>query len=100
MNAIKTFDYTTPEYKRLQKSAVMLTEASEHGTFYRVETIYFDYGQDWLWTTLVAHTADGNSYQALSPREQEDLLFTENIFEALHKVTTGHSWTNYCVNTR
>ena len=100
MDFIKTFDYGTPEYERLRKSAVMLTENSDHGTFYRVENTYFDYGQDWLWTTLIAHTADGHSYQALSPREQENLLTADNIFEGLHKVTTGHSWTTYCVESR
>lgn len=99
MNAIKVFENGTPERERLEKAAIMLSVTSPHGTIYSVEEVYFDLGQDWMWTTIIANNKDTH-YQALSPREQETLLFTENIFEALHKVTTSHSWTTYCVETR
>ena len=99
-NAIKIFEKGTPERERLEQGAKMLTIASPNGTVYTVEDIYFDFGQNWMWTTIIANTSKGDSYQALSPREQEDLLFSEDVFEGLHKVTNGHSWTTYCVSTR
>ena len=41
---------------------------------YSVTKTYFDYGQNWLWTTLLAD--DGkNSWQAITPAEQKLILF-------------------------
>ncbi len=98
MEAIKTFEKTSAEYARLTKCAEILTIASEHGTVYKVEDCYFDYGQDWLYTTIIAYCADGSEYQALSPREQEDLLFADDVLEGVHKVVNGYSWKKYCVD--
>ena len=98
MNAITTFEHGTPEYTRLEKAAAILTAASDHGTVYSVEDTYFDFGQKWMFTTLIAHRTNGDSYQALSPIEQEDLLCTEDLFEAVRKVTNGYSWTHYLVD--
>lgn len=78
MSAIRIFAKDSQEYKMLEKTAEMLTEKSPNGYVYKVEETYFDYGQGWKWTTVIAHTPDGDSYQALSPREQ-GLIVEEGI---------------------
>ena len=80
MGSIRCFDKESAEYKRLEVLGKMLTEASPHGTEYRVENVYFDFGQDWMWTTLVAYRLRADlrtgelkysSWQALYPAVHE-----------------------------
>ena len=100
MDAIKLFPSDSDECKRLVQASKMLTIASENGSVYKVEDIYFDMGQNWWWTTIICYAKDGSSFQALSPKEQEDLLFADNIFDGLNKVVNGYGWTHYCIEKR
>ena len=82
MNAIKVFNYGTREYNALKFAAAAMTLASSE-VRYEVEDTYFDYGQGWKWTTVIAHKnrPEGyctDSWQALNPREQEAIVFAEN----------------------
>lgn len=73
--AISIFGRGTKEYKRLQ-AAAMLIEA-ETNKKCKVETIYFDIGQDWLWTTISIESGmESFPYvQALNPKQQNDIIY-------------------------
>ena len=92
MDTIKIYAKETPEYKRLEMVANLLTTASPIGTIFRVEETYFDFGQNWKWTTICATHPKYGSYQALSPRDHEKILTSTNIFETLGEVVNGKFW--------
>lgn len=89
MSAIKLYQNGSNEYKKLELAAAMLTYLSPNGYRYYVGETYFDYGQDWMWTTVLCddHSKWGG-YQALCPREQEEIVLANGIddikFVALH----------------
>ena len=89
---IKIYDETTPEYKRLETASRILTMASPIGTTYRVDVTYFDLGQDWKWTTLIATSPKHGHYQALSPRAHEEILTTDNLLDTLASLTHDKYW--------
>lgn len=78
--AIKVFRPESKEYKALCATAALMNFADEEKT-YVVRDVYFDYGQDWFWTTIIARKYDNksivSSWQALNPREQEEIVFAE-----------------------
>lgn len=89
---ISVFKKNSREYNALTLAAAMLQFKSPNGYAYRVETIYFDYGAGVLWTTVVGDSRPDlppdddrrsviDSWQALSPREQEMILDAESISE-------------------
>lgn len=80
---IRTFAPDTPEYQRLARAAKILTAASPRNYTYRVEDTYFDFGQNWLWTTIICYRPYGESYQALYPADQEAILTTDNVIDLL-----------------
>lgn len=89
---ITTYDKGTKEYTALEAAAKLLEVASPNGTRYTVEDTYFDYGQDWRWTTVIAYRKDGTSWQALYPAEHElitDIGTVESIFQAVEQVRNG-----------
>ena len=91
MSAIKVFEHGTVEYARLAAVAAALTELSPKGYNYYVGVTYFDHGQDWKWTTVLC---DGGwcGYQALNPREQEDVLSGVDVIEVANMVLSD----KYC----
>ena len=68
------------EEKKLVAVAKMLEAVSPNGYRYEVEVTYFDYGQDWLWTTIIRHD-DNKDYnvQVLNPKEWEHIITAETI---------------------
>lgn len=66
-----TFEPDTEEYKRLEEIAKKMTELSPNKQTYKVEDVYLDYGQDWMWTTIVNVE---RGYQILSPRDWMECL--------------------------
>lgn len=79
-NALKVFEKDSEERKTLEAVADTLNQKVKNLT-YTVEDVYFDYGQDWRYTTIIAHRTDLEkddviaSWQALNPSEQERILF-------------------------
>lgn len=74
---IKIYDKTSKEFQRLQTACDKLNTVSSD-RHYEVKDVYFDYGQNWKWTTIIAYykpvTVVSRSYQALSPRQHRELL--------------------------
>ena len=86
---ITTYKRGTPQYTALEAAAKLLEVSSKKGMKYSVEDVYFDMGQDWMWTTVIAYESDGDSWQALNPSEQAlitDIGTVEAIFQAVESV--------------
>lgn len=86
---IQTYGRDDKEYTALTAAADLLTVGSPHGTTYTVGDVYFDLGQGWMWTTIIATRTDGSSWQALDPREHSlitDIGTVESIFQAVEAV--------------
>ena len=75
---IKQFSKYSDEYEKLDRVSTFLTAMSPNKHYYYVGNTYFDFGQDWKWTTILAKTPRGDSYQALNPRQQEDILLARS----------------------
>ena len=75
---IDEFSRYSEEYEKLDRVSTFLTAMSPNKYYYYVGNTYFDFGQDWKWTTILAKTPRGDSYQALSPRQQEDILLARS----------------------
>lgn len=89
MSYIKTFAPDTKEYKRLEALARVLNNYTVP-TYSCNEPItvgvtYFDYGQDWKWTTLL------RGYQVLTPKEQELLLTASTTLDGIKAVIDWHN---------
>lgn len=76
---ISTFQQGTEEYKRLEDAADELSNLLD--LTIKVEDTYFDAGQDWSWTTLIAYDDKGKYYnkgshwQLIYPPQQRELLY-------------------------
>lgn len=68
----KTISYGTKEYKNLEAVAKILEALSPNRARYEVENVYFDIGQDWMWTTIVRY--EYRECQILTPREWAEIL--------------------------
>ena len=73
---ITTFKYDSKEHDALVTVARILNTFCTNGYRFYVDDIYYDYGQAWMWTTIIADNG-GDSYQILCPRDHE--LIIENI---------------------
>ena len=74
MSFIKRYASDTPEYDKLRRAAHILTGLSPNGYKYTVGETYFDFGQDWKWTTILCDGGSFGGYQALSPANQEEII--------------------------
>ena len=82
---IKTFSNDSPEFARLQRAADLMTARSPKGYHYYVADTYFDFSQNWVWTTILSDGGEWGGYQALCPRDQEAII-TGDIEEAVARV--------------
>ena len=62
----------TQEYKNLVAVAKMLEAFSRNDAQYVVEDVYFDFGQDWMWTTICRRGFE--ECQILTPRNWERIM--------------------------
>lgn len=74
MEIIRIYGADEQEYKNLARVAHIMTARSLNGTRFEVGVTYFDFGQDWRWTTILAYRRDNGSFQALTPAEQEKIV--------------------------
>ena len=86
----RTVKIGSDEERKLTAVAKMLKAVSPNNYDYEVENVYFDYGQNWMWTTIICHnyleTGTLSSWQAVSPRQWSNILEAETVNE-LCKVT-------------
>ena len=73
-NYIRVFSAFANERRHLEAAAELLSEKSPNKSTYYVGETWFDYGQRWAWTTILCETSKGNSYQAINPSEQEEII--------------------------
>ena len=78
---LKVFLPYSEEHDKLTIAAICMTHLNKNKNMkYRVEDTYFDYGQNWMYTTIIAHNLSEKpdsvlrTHQALSPREQKEIL--------------------------
>lgn len=67
----------TEEYKRLAAVAAMLEAVSPNEAKYVVEDVYFDYGQDWMWTTICRRGY--SECQVLYPVQWENIILAKDL---------------------
>lgn len=80
-NMIKVFPEGSASRERLKTAASLLSAFSPDKRTYYVSETYFDFGQDWKWTTILCNGSKWGDYQALNPRNQEDILLAESPTE-------------------
>lgn len=74
MDVIRIYGADEQEYQNLARVARIMTARSLNGTRFEVGVTYFDFGQDWRWTTILAYKQDNGSFQSLTPAEQEKIV--------------------------
>ena len=96
-SVIREFERDSEEYQKLERLAMCLTLKSPNGFRYRVGVTYFDYGQNWKWTTVLCDNGDAwGGYQALNPREQDEILFSDGSFEDVCRIADGVLSDKFC----
>lgn len=76
---LKVFPPESIEFQQLQMAALLLNQMCTDRQFH-VEVTYYDFGQHWLYTTLIATDSDSEmTYQALQPKEQKILITNQPI---------------------
>ena len=86
----------TTAYEMLEKAAMILTATSKNGVTYKVEDTYFDYGQGWEWTTIIAYKSDSmfGSYQALNPRDHEKIIESDDLLATIMEIKADKYWSD------
>ena len=65
------------EFKKLQIVANALELASPNNAEYGIADVYLDFGQNWIWTTIVRYGY--KECQVLNPREWKDIMNAETM---------------------
>lgn len=89
---IRTYAPDTDAYKRLELAGFILHVLSPNGTIYKVEDVYFDLGQNWMWTTLIAYHPNGSEWQAFCPRDYEKILLTNDMVKTCREIVDDKYW--------
>ena len=69
----------TAEYKKLTAVAKMLEAVSPNNARYVVRDVFFDLGQNWMWTTICREGY--RDCQILCPRDWEEILLANTPAE-------------------
>lgn len=86
---IDTFKPGSWEHEQLRIAAEMLTEKSPNGYKYYVGDTYFDFGQDWMWTTILCNSGSPwGDYQAITPAQQEIIIFSTDLDKTTDQILT------------
>ena len=68
------------EHEQLRIAAEMLTEKSPNGYKYYVGETYCDFGQGWIWTTILCKSGSlWGDYQAITPDQQEEIILSKDL---------------------
>ena len=76
------------EIQNLEIAAKLLTRFNKRGFTYKVEETWFDLGQNWRWTTIIAYDTNVlmgpksySSYQTLNPAEWERIAIVNDMYD-------------------
>lgn len=94
METIRIYSPESTEHRRLTLAAYELTRRSPTGTRYDVGDTYFDLGQGWQWTTIIAHRPDGQHYQALCPRDHAMIITDPDILRSVDTIVSDKYWSD------
>lgn len=94
MEIIRQYAPNSDEVVRLTVASEELTRQSRKGIKYYVGDTWFDFGQRWMWTTILAHDPDSNcgDYQALCPRDYEKILYSLDIPATVAEIRADKWW--------
>jgi len=87
MGNIRLYTSTETGHKALEYAAALMNDEARAvgcAPLYSVGNTYFDYGQDWRWTTILYAEGTSHSFQALYPAEHERII--NGDFSNLQKV--------------
>lgn len=93
---IRVFEKDSDEYNKLERMATILALMSPNKYEYSVDETYFDFGQDWTWTTIICKGGQWGGYQALNPAEQERVIFSDGSIEELLKIAKDVFADKFC----
>jgi hypothetical protein len=77
MGTLRTLDRTEKAYNNMEVVCGLLNTLCKTETTYRVGVTYFDYGQDWKWTTII----NSRGVQVLCPRDWEQIVVADTVTE-------------------
>lgn len=90
---IRTLTKEDDEYRKLLIVCTLLNNYTQADCVFCVEDTYFDFGQNWEWTTIICrYQKDENSfhdqysYQYLSPTIQQS-IFLANTVDEIFNIT-------------
>ena len=89
---IRVYAPNSDEMVKLKLACYELEQLSPNGTRYTVEDIYFDVGLNWRYSGIVAHRRDGASWQALNPRQYEDVIQSMDIRKTCEGIVRDKYW--------
>lgn len=72
---------STDEYRKLIMACAIFNQENLNGASFAVHKIYFDYGANWWWTTVLCTKNNGDSYQFLTPAQWEKILMANTLDE-------------------
>ena len=98
MGVIRVYPKESTEYKRLELACKLFTALSPNGSVYKLDDIYFDYGQDWMYTAPVTYCKDGESFQSLCPRDYKKVVQNEDTLATVHEIVNSPDWTQFCAD--
>ena len=78
----------TPEYRYMRDVVKKLNELAAPGYTYRMEDVYLDAGQDWVWTTIVQN-GGWASTQILNPKQWLDIVNGKPTDEIVKDIRSG-----------
>lgn len=79
-------------YDILRRASALLTAKSPNGYTYRVSECYMDYGAGLMWTTILCNGGNWGGFQALNPREWDELIFFGKDLDEFAKEHFADKW--------
>ena len=88
---LSTFNKRDEEYKMLDTLAMALTQVSPNCYRYDISDCYVDYGSNYMWTTVIGVSSNGDTWQAINPKEwidylNKDISLEDLVDEWLHNI--------------
>lgn len=92
MNNPKILERNSDEYRNLSRASDMLNQLigaspiPEKTITFEPKDIYFDFGLNWMWTSIVATQQPDDSWQCLSPKRWGEIITAKSHDELLTAV--------------